>query len=78
MAQGLRLLEPRREVSAVASLAGIEGGEALAEHVQPVMRRTEFGARGGHEGLQLLNAGSLGIVEAPLHEPFGIRHIRRQ
>ena len=70
------MLEPRREISVVASLAGFEGGEALAEHMQPATRCTEFGARRGHEGLQPLSAGSLGIVEAPVHEPFGIRHIR--
>ena len=73
---------PRSELGGGASLTGVDGGEALSEHVQILMRRTEFGVdnllRVGHEGLQLLGAVSLGIVEAMLRGVYGIRRIRRQ
>ena len=72
----------RSEVGGVASPASFDGGEALSEHVQIRMRRTEFGVgnllRVGHSSLmQLPDAVILGIVEAMLNEPNGIRRIRR-
>ena len=72
----------RAEAGGVANLASFDSGWAVSEHLQHVMRRTEFGVgnllREGHEGLQPLGAVSLGIVEAMLRGQFGIHRIRRR